>query len=41
MPNEDNIESIMNSINRIILDTNSHKNFFKQMGEKEQIKRFH
>lgn len=41
MPNEDNMESIMNSINRIILDTNSHKNFFKQMGEKEQIKRFH
>ena len=39
MPNEDNMESIMNSINRLILDTNSHKNFFKQMGQKEVIKK--
>lgn len=35
----DHLESTMNSINRLLLNSNAHKNFFKGMGDKERIKR--
>ena len=40
MPNEDMMESMMNSINKLIINTTAHQNFFKKMGEKERIRRF-
>jgi hypothetical protein len=40
MPNEDMMESVMNSINRLIINTTAHQNFYKKMGEKERIRKF-
>ena len=40
MPNEDMMESMMNSINKLIINTTAHQNFFKKMGEKERIRKF-
>ena len=40
MPSVDGMESLMNSLNRLIIPTNSHKNFFKNSGQKEIIKRY-
>jgi len=36
----DHVEAIMNSINRIIINTNAHSNFFKMAGKKERLRRF-
>lgn len=36
----DHLESVMNTINRLILNSNAHKNFFKGAGEKERLKRY-
>lgn len=36
----DHIETIMNSINRLIVNTDAHSRFFSNMGEKERLKRF-
>lgn len=41
MPDVDGMESLMNSLNRLIIPTNNHKNFFKNSGQKEIIRRFH
>jgi len=40
MPSVDGMESLMNSLNRLIITTNSHKNFFKKAGEKESFRKF-
>ena len=40
MPSVDGMESLMNSLNRLIINTNSHKNFFKKAGEKESFRKF-
>jgi hypothetical protein len=36
----DHVESIMNSVNKIIINDKAHSNFNKQLGEQEVIKRF-
>ncbi len=36
----DHLESAMNAINRIIVNTDLHKQFYKGSGEKERIKRY-
>ena len=36
----DHVESIMNGINRIIINSNAHSNFFKGMDKKERIKKY-
>lgn len=36
----DHFQSVMNSINRIILNVDAHKNFYNSMGNKERIKRY-
>lgn len=36
----DHLESTMNAINRLIINSNAHKNFFKNAGEQERIKRY-
>lgn len=40
MPNEDGMESLMNSINRLIINKSAHKNFFKKLGEQEILRKF-
>jgi hypothetical protein len=40
MPDVDQMEAIMNSVNRIITSTSGHANFFRLHGEKEQIKKY-
>jgi len=40
MPSVDGMETLMNSLNRLVINTNAHKNFFKKMGEKESIRKF-
>jgi hypothetical protein len=40
MPSVDGMESVMNSINRLILSNTSHESFSKKSGEKERIRRF-
>lgn len=40
MPGIDKMESIMNTLNRLIINTTAHQNKFKKMGEKEIIKKF-
>lgn len=37
----DHLESIMNSVNRVIINTKAFDNFYKGMGEKEYIKKHH
>lgn len=41
MPSIDQMESIMNGINRIVSDTTAHKKFFRGYGIKERIKKYH
>jgi hypothetical protein len=36
----DHVEAIMNTINRLIINSDAHKNFFKQLGKKERLKRY-
>jgi hypothetical protein len=38
MPSVDKMETLMNGINRLIINTSAHKNGFKKFGEKEIIK---
>jgi len=38
--NVDHMEAIMNTINRLIINSNAHSNFFKEMGQKERIRKF-
>lgn len=40
MPSSDKMESIMNGLNRLIINTNAHQNGFKKYGEKEIIKKY-
>lgn len=40
MPSVDGMESVMNSINRLILSNTSHESFFKKSGEKERLRKF-
>jgi len=39
MPGIDKMETIMNSINRLIINTTAHQNKFKKLGEKERLKK--
>lgn len=41
MPTVDKMESLMNTLNRLIIVSNSHTNGFKNLGEKEIIKKYH
>lgn len=38
--NIDHMEAIMNTINRLIINSNAHSNFFKESGKKERIRKF-
>lgn len=38
--NMDHVEAMMNSINRLIINTNAQQNFFKFMGQKEHLRRY-
>lgn len=40
MPSVDKMETVMNGINRLIINTSAHQNFFKKFGEKEIIKKY-
>jgi hypothetical protein len=40
MPTLDRMESLMNGLNRLIVNTTAHQNFFKKAGEKERIKKY-
>ena len=37
----DHLESMMNALNRIIINDQAHENFYKKFGEKQYIKRYH
>lgn len=39
MPGVDKMESIMNGLNRILINDSAHQNFFRNYGEQERIKR--
>ena len=36
----DHLESMMNALNRIIINDQAHENFYKKFGEKEYLKRY-
>jgi hypothetical protein len=36
----DHIEAIMNTVNRLIINTNAHANFFKGTGKQERLRRY-
>lgn len=38
--NPDQMETIVNGINRLIVNTTAHQNFYKNLGQKEYIKRY-
>lgn len=40
MPGIDMLESTMNSINRLVLSSTAHENFYKKAGEQERIRKF-
>ncbi len=40
MPNYDGMESVVNAINRLILDTTAHEKFYKKLGQQERIRKF-
>lgn len=40
MPSIDGMEAIMNGINRLIINTTAHENFFRTYGEKERLKKY-
>ncbi len=40
MPSIDKMETIMNGLNRLIVNNTAHQNGFKKYGEKERIKRY-
>lgn len=39
MPSIDKMESIMNGLNRLLINDSAHQNFFKKYGEQERIKK--
>jgi len=41
MPNIDGMETLMNSINRLVLNNQAHDKFFRKTGQKERIRRFY
>lgn len=41
MPSIDQMESIMNGINRIVINSTAQQDFFRRYGEKERIKKHH
>ena len=40
MPGMDKMESMMNAINRLIINTTAHQNKFKKLGEKERLRKY-
>ena len=40
MPSVDGMESLMNSLNRLVINSTAHQNFFKKMGEKERLRKY-
>lgn len=40
MPTLDRMENLMNGLNRLIINTTTHQNFFKKAGEKERIRKY-
>ena len=40
MPGIDKMETLMNSLNRLVINSNAHQNFFKKAGEKERFRKF-
>lgn len=40
MPTIDGMETLMNTINRLVINTNAHENFFRKTGQQERIRRF-
>jgi hypothetical protein len=40
MPGIDKMETMMNTINRLIVNTTAHQNKFKKSGEKERLKKY-
>lgn len=40
MPGIDKMETIMNGINRLLINDSAHQNFFKKYGEQERIKKY-
>lgn len=40
LANMDHVEAMMNSVNRLIINSNAQRNFFKFMGKHERIKRY-
>ena len=40
MPGMDKMESMMNAVNRLIINTTAHQNKFKKLGEKERLRRY-
>jgi hypothetical protein len=40
MPGIDKMETLMNTLNRLIINTTAHQNNFKKMGEKERIRKY-
>lgn len=40
MPSIDKMETIMNGINKIIINSTAHENSFKKYGEKERLRKF-
>ena len=41
MPSVDKMATVMNGLNRLIINDTAHQNFFKKFGEKEVIRKFH
>ena len=41
MPSVDKMTTVMNGLNRLIINDTAHQNFFKKFGEKEVIRKFH
>ena len=40
MPTVDKMESIMNSVNRLIINKSAFENFYIKFGEKERIRKY-
>lgn len=40
MPGIDKMETLMNSLNRLVINSNAHQNFFKKAGEKERFRKW-
>jgi len=40
LQSQDHLESVMNTINRLIVNDSAHSNFYKNSGQQERLKRF-